>query len=117
MRLKTEDEGIEGVLIVANAQRDTFTNDTPGYTANEAITTYSRRWNAYVTRYEDVYHPGYSDTETTVSVRTDLLVLREDGKMVWSITSQAVDPTSADQFRSSVAERIANQLKKGRYIY
>jgi hypothetical protein len=117
VRLKTKEEGFDGVLVVARAQRDTLTNDVPGYTANEAVTKYSYRWNAYVTNFEDVYHPGYTETETTVSVRTDLLVPQGDGKLVWSVTSQSVDPTSADQFRNSVADRVVSQLKKERLIY
>jgi hypothetical protein len=117
IRLKTKEEGFDGVLIVAKAQRDTTTNDVAGYTTNELVTRYSMRWNAYVTRYEDVYHPGYTETETTVSVRTDLLVPQEDGRLVWSVTSESVDPTSAEQFRSSVANGVASQLKKERFIY
>jgi hypothetical protein len=110
-------EGFDGVLVVAPATRDTVKNDRPGYTTNEPVTTYSRRWGSYVTRYESVYHYGYTETETSVSVRTDLLVTQEDGKLVWSVTSQSVDPTSVDQFRSSVADRIADQLKKEQFIF
>jgi hypothetical protein len=117
VRLETQEEGFDGVLLVANAQRDTYTNEIPGYTANEPVVTFSRRWNMYVTHYEYIYHPGYTETETAVSVRTDLLVPQEDGKLVWSVTSQAVDPTSADQFRSSVADRVADQLQKRRLIF
>lgn len=117
VRLKATEEGFDGVLIVAEARQDTFTNDVPGYTTSEPVTTYSRRWNAYVTNYENVYHPGYAETETVLSVRTDLLVPREDGKLVWSVTSAAVDPTSRDDFRSSVADRVASQLRKDRLIH
>jgi len=117
VRLKAAEEGFDGVLLVARARRDAITNDVSGYTTSEQVTTYSRKWNAYVTNYEDVYHPGYTETETVISVRTDLLVPREDGKLVWSVTSAAVDPTSRDEFRSSVADRIASQLKKSRLIH
>jgi hypothetical protein len=117
VRLKATEEGFDGVLIVARARRDTFTNDVPGYTASEPVTTYSGKWNVYVTNYENVYHPGYAETETVISVRTDLLVPREDGKLVWSVTSGAVDPTSRDEFRNSVADRVASQLRKDRLIH
>lgn len=117
VRLKATEEDFDGVLIVAKARRDTFTNDVSGYTTSEQVTTYSYRWNAYVTNYEDVYHPGYTETETVISVRTDLLVPREDGKLVWSVTSAAVDPTSRDEFRNSVADRVASQLRKDRLIH
>jgi hypothetical protein len=117
VRLKTKEKGFDGVLLIARVQNDTLTNDVPGYIATEAVTKYSYRWNAYVTSYEDVYHPGYTETETTVSVRTDLILPEGDGKLVWSVTSQSVDPTSADQFRNSVADRVVSQLKKERMIY
>ncbi len=116
-RLKTKEEGFDGVLLVAKIRLDTLTNDVPGYTTNEEVTTYSRRWGAYVTHYENIYHPGYAGIETFVSVRTDLLVPQEDGRLVWSVTSQSLDPTSAGQFRSSVADRVVDRLKKGRFTY
>lgn len=114
---RTKEEGFDGVLIVSPVKRDTLTNELPGYKTSEAVTTYDRKWDTYVTRYEDVYHPGRVDTETTVSVRTDLLLPEGDGKLVWSVTSQSVDPASADQFRSSVAAGVASQLKKNLLIY
>ncbi len=117
VRLKATEEGFDGVLLVARARRDAITNDVPGYTTSEQVTTYSRKWNAYVTNYEDVYHPGYTETETVLSVRTDLLVTGRNGKLVWSVTSAALDPTSRDEFRSSVADRVASQLRKDRLIH
>ncbi len=117
MRLRTTEEGFDGVLLIARVRRDTLTSEFSGYTTSEQVTTFSRRWNAYVTRYEDVYHPGYSETETSVSVRIDLLIPREDGKLVWSVTSRSVDPTSADQFRNAVADRVVSRLRKERLIY
>lgn len=117
VRLKTKEDGYDGVLLIVRAHRDTLTNEVPGYTMNELVTEYSLRWKAYVTHYEDVYYPGYTETETTVSVRTDLLVPKEDGKLVWSVTSQTVDPTSADQFRNSVADGVVRQLQRDRFAY
>jgi hypothetical protein len=117
VRIRMKAENYDGILLVAPVQRDTLTNQVAGYMTNEQVTRYSRRWNTYMTHYEDVYHPGYTEMETAISVRTDLLVPREDGKMVWSVTSQSVDPTSPDQFRSSVGDRIASQLKREGFIY
>ncbi len=116
VRLKTNEEQFDGVLVVARAQFGTITSNVSGYTAVEAVSTFSRRWNAYVTRYVDVYHPGYTESETTLSVRTDLLVPQEDGKLVWSVTSESVDPTSAQDFRESVADRVVSQLRKSKFI-
>lgn len=117
LRLNAEKDGFDGILLVARVQRDATTSEVPGYTTSEPITRYSHRWNAYRTYYQEVYHSGYLETGTMVSVRTDLLVPKEDGRLVWSITSQELDPTSAKQFRSSVADGVLSQLKKERFIH
>jgi hypothetical protein len=116
VRRIVKDRHFDGVLVVARAQVDTSSSEVAGYTLSEPTTTYSRRWGAYVTRYQDVYYPGYSESEISVSVRTDLLVPESDGKLVWSVTSNAVDPASADQFRKSVAGDVAELLKKKHFI-
>jgi hypothetical protein len=112
VRMTAIENKFDGVLVIAKAQRDTVTNEIPGYLASEPVTNYSRRWNDYITHNEDVYHPGYTETETSVSVRIDLMVPQGDGKLIWSVTSQSIDPISADQFRNSVTDRAVSLLKK-----
>jgi hypothetical protein len=109
-------EGFDGVLIVAKIDRDTLTSTMPGYVTREPVTEYNPRWNTYTTRYETVYHPDYVDTTTAVSVRTDLLLAQKQGQLVWSVTSQTVDPSSRDEVRMAVAETAVKQLKKGGFI-
>lgn len=116
VRRTVKAEGYDGVLAVASVQLDSLTNEIPGYMAREQVTSYNRRWDSYVTHWEDVYHEGYTETETTLSVRVDLHVPIDDGKLVWSVTSKTVDPTSTEDFRSSVADRVASQLKKKQFI-
>jgi hypothetical protein len=112
------EQGFEGVLLVSRVERDTLTADVPGYTSQEPVTKYSRRWNTFVTRYQDVYHPGTIDTSMAVSVRTDLLLPKGDeGQMVWSATSQSVNPASRDEFRAGVATTVAKQLRKAGFIH
>lgn len=112
----SKEQGFDGVLVVARVERDILTNEVPGYTTTEPVIEYKRRWNTYVTRYETVYHPGYTDTSRVVSVRTDLLLAQEGGRLVWSATSKSIDPASAQQFRNAVADEVADQLTKARLI-
>lgn len=112
----SREQGFDGILVVARVGRGILTNEIPGYTTAEPVTQYKRRWNTYVTRYDSVYHPGYTDTSTVVSVRTDLLLAREDGRLVWSATSKSVDPASAEEFRNAVADKVAGQLRKSRLV-
>ncbi len=113
----TKSEGYDGILVVARIELDSQTTLTPGYSAMEQVTTYNRRWDSYVTRWESVYHESFSETETTVSVRTDLVLPQGDGRLVWSVTSRTVDQSTPDSFRNSVADRVADQLKKKRFIH
>jgi hypothetical protein len=117
VRRIVKDRNFDGVIVVARAQIDTTSSEVAGYTVTEPTTVYSRRWGAYVTRYQDVYYPGYSESEVAVSVRTDLLVPESDGRLVWSVTSKAVDPASGDQFRNSVANDVSSLLRKKHFIY
>ena len=111
------DQEFDGVLIVSKVERNTLTSEVPGYTTSEPVTQYSRRWKTYITRYEEVYHAGYTDTSKVISVRTDLLLTRgADGQLVWSATSKSVDPTSRTEFRASVASLVARQLTKAHLI-
>jgi hypothetical protein len=116
VREKTREEGFDGVLVVARVESDTLKTDVPGYTMNEPVSVYNYRWNTYVTRYETVYHPGYTESQTVVSVRTDLLLVQEEGRLVWSATSKEIDPASPDQFRHSVADLVMDKLAKERIV-
>jgi hypothetical protein len=109
-------EGIDGVLVVARMERDTLTSEMPGYTANEQVTEYRPKWNIYVTRYKMVYHPSYVDTTNAVSVRTDLLLAKDQGQLVWSATSQTIDPSSRQEVRNSVVDIAIKQLRKSGFI-
>ena len=112
----SKEQGFDGVLVLARVEHDILTSNVPGYITTEPVTEYTPRWNIYVTYYEAVYHPGYTDTSTVVSVRADLLLARENGRLVWSATSESVDPSSAAQFRSAVADNVADQLKKVKLV-
>lgn len=113
---KTEEEGFDGVLVVARVRRDTLKTNVPGYVDVEPFPKYNYRWNTYVTYYENVYHPPYTESKAVFSVRTDLLLPQEEGRLVWSGTSKEIDPTSPDQFRKSVADLVMDRLSKAHLI-
>jgi hypothetical protein len=112
LQAKTREEGFDGVLVVARVRLDTLKTDVPSYTSYEPVTVYKPRWNTYVTYYDTIYHPGFTESQTVVSVRTDLLLAQKEGSMVWSATSKRIDPASHDQFRNSVADIVTAQLMK-----
>ncbi|MDD4050713.1 MAG: hypothetical protein PHR28_02285 [candidate division Zixibacteria bacterium] len=109
-------EGFDGVLIVAKIELETTTNEMPGYVTDEQVTEYHPRWNTYVTRYEKIYHPSYADTTTTVSVRTDLLLANDQGRLIWSATSESIDPLSREEVRDGVVGTATKQMRKSGFI-
>jgi hypothetical protein len=113
---KTKEEGFDGVLVVARVHRDTVKTDVQGYVTVEPFPEYNYRWNTYVTYYENVYHPAYTESQAVFSVRTDLLLPQEGAKLVWSGTSKEIDPSSPDQLRKSVADRVMDQLSKAHLV-
>ena len=109
---KTKEEGFDGVLVVARVESSKQSTHVPGYVSQEPVAVYRHRWGAYTTRWATVYHPGYTEVQKVFSVRTDLLLPEEDGRMVWSATSKDINPGSPQQFRSSVADLVMDKLAK-----
>jgi hypothetical protein len=116
IRDKTKEEGFDAVLVVSKVERDTVFTHMQGYITDEPYTDYSYWWGTYVTRYAVIYHPDYIEAQTQVSVRTDLLLVPENGRLVWSGTSEEIDPSSPDQFRKSVAELVIDNLMKVQFV-
>lgn len=117
IREKVKQESFDGILIVSRITLDTLQKYVPGYTTYEPVSVYSPWWGFYDTYWEAVYHPEHTEAEKEVTVRTDLLLVQENGKLVWSVTSQAIDPASPAQFRNSVAELATNDLTKQHFIH
>ena len=77
-------------------------------------------WGGYWYAYEQVFVPGYLEKETTVRARTDLWrtsgASGTKGRLVWSGTSQTLDPTTAPQAAREVGAAIAKALAKAKLI-
>lgn len=116
MMEKTQEEGIDGVIMVARVEHGQVKRHVSGYISEVPYTDYGYWWGYYWTDYLAVYHPGYTETLKQVSVRTDLLLVPENGQLVWSGTSEEIEPASPDQFRKSVAELVIDELMKVHFI-
>ena len=117
IREKVKQEGFDGILIISRITLDTLQKYVPGYTTYEPAYYYGPWWGYYDTYWQAVYHPEHTEAEQEVTVRTDLLLVQENGKLVWSVTSRAIDPASPLQFRNSVAELATNDLTKQDLIH
>jgi hypothetical protein len=74
-------------------------------------------WGGYWYTYEKVFVPGYMETETRARARTDLWRTSEKGgRLVWSGTSETLDPRTAAQAAREVGAAVANALAKAKLI-
>src|SRR5262245_50439207 len=74
-------------------------------------------WGGYWYTYQQVFVPGYLEKETTVRARTDLWrTAGAKGRLVWSGTSQTLDPTTAPQAAREVGAAVAKALAKAKLI-
>lgn len=117
IRERVKQEGFDGILIVSRITLDTLHRYVPGYTTYEPAYYYGPWWGYYDTYWQAVYNPPHTVQEKEVTVRTDLLLAQENGKLVWSVTSRAIDPASPVQFRNSVAELATNDLEKQHFVH
>ncbi len=74
-------------------------------------------WGGYWYTYQQVFLPGYLDKETRVRVRTDLWrTSGKDGRLVWSGTSETLDPVTAPRAAREVGAAVAKALAKAKLI-
>jgi len=74
-------------------------------------------WGGYWYTYQQVFVPGYLETETRVRARTDLWrTSGSKGRLVWSGTSETLDPRTAAQAAREVGAAVANALAKAKLI-
>ncbi len=116
LRQKLEEERFDGVLVLVKAEREMIESHVPGYTTRDEVTTFDTRWNKYVTHRETVQHEGYTETVMSIRIQTDLLLAQEGGRLLWSGTSETIDPTSRQQVRETVAELVARELQRQKLI-
>lgn len=112
LRQKIEEERFDGVLVLVRAEREKIETYVPGYTTREKVTTLNRRFQEFATRQETVQHEGYTETVMAIRLQIDLLLAQEGGRLLWSGTSETIDPTSRQQVRESAAKLVVSELQR-----
>lgn len=116
VRQHVRDKGYDGVLITSRVGAQEVATYVPGYVTKEPVTVFRPLWGSYVTYYRDVYHPGYTEVDSAVHVRTDLWTNPGEGKLVWSGTSTTLDPRSSANFSHEVSDLVVDELRKNHVI-
>lgn len=104
------ERGYDGVLIVSRLSPTVETKYVPGYTTAQPVTHYSRWRGYYVTRYREIYTPGYTEVDNVSRHEVTLWTTGDDPRMIWTGTTSTINPEDGDQVREEVTSVVFPQL-------
>jgi hypothetical protein len=77
---------------------------------------YHNRFNSYYPRvYEYVHEPGYYTQHKSVNLETNLYETGTE-KLVWSVTSETIDPESVNTIIESLSKEVIKNLRKNKLL-
>jgi hypothetical protein len=103
-------EGFDGVMMIHPLGVQSETHYVPGYIRTVPTVGYDRWYGVYYNYYHQIYEPGYVETEQVVRHQIDVYSTGSDGRLVWTGTSESVDPASRDEVRVKVASKVVAEL-------
>ena len=107
------ENGYDGVIVTTKLSDRTKAEFVPGYVHIEPVTGFNPWVNMFYTHYVEVYSPGYTETSTVVRYHTDVWsTLSPDGGMIWTGTSEVIDPSSSEQVRHYVTDMVVPELAR-----
>ena len=106
----------DGVITVVGLGSETQQTYIPGYVTTAPVTYYNHWTGYYDTRYREIYEPGYVTTDQVVRQRVDVWSVDEGGTLVWTGTTQTINPTSGDEVRKDVTDLVIPELKEHHVI-
>jgi len=117
-------DGYNGVIVIVPLATETRETYVPGYASTVPTGYYGGYgyrsygyWGGYYhPAYTTIYEPGYVDREDVVRIRIDVWSIDEKGMLVWTGTTETVDPTSTDQLRKEVIQLVVPELRNKKVI-
>jgi len=108
--------GCDAVFIAALLDVKTVESYQPGSTyAPMGYGYYGSYYGYYNYYYPVVYSPGYYSTDKTYYVETNFYDLKDD-LLLWSIQSQAYNPSNLDSFFNNYSKMLLNKLRQEELI-
>ena len=104
------ERGYDGVLCTHREGTQTQTTYVPGYTRLEPVWVRSRWSLNYSTYWREVYEPGYVETDQIVRHRVDVWGTHGEWRLIWSGTTETVNPKSAADVNRQIAKLIVPEL-------
>jgi hypothetical protein len=102
----------DGCIVTVRLPSETLTQDVPGYTTDSLVVRYNPWSNLYYSYYQQVYTPGYTETQTIVRHKIEVWSTTRKGALVWTATSEVLDPTSRKADSQRIIEGVVEDLVK-----
>jgi hypothetical protein len=106
----------DGCLATARLATEYVTQEVPGYVTDNLVTGYNPWSNRYYDYYQQVYTPGYTETQTVMRYRIEVWDTRQAGSLVWTATSEVLDPGPSNGANQAVVDRIIKSLADNRIV-
>lgn len=110
------EHGYNGCLVTVRLATEYISQDVPGYITDSLITRYNPWSNRYYNYYQQFYTPGYTETQTVVRHKIEVWSTTGTGTLVWTATSEVLDPTSRKGANHGIIDDIVDDLAKNRVI-
>jgi hypothetical protein len=112
LRDVVQSQGFDAVVVSRLVKYDKSVTYVPGQ-AYPLFPYYATFYGYYSTLYPVVYSPGYLQTETTAQIETNFYsTAKSDGELVWTGTSNTVNPRSVSKAIGDVVKLVVQQLEK-----
>ena len=102
----------DGCIVTVRLPSETVTQDVPGYITDSLVVRYNPWSNRYYDYYQQVYTPGYTETQTVVRHKIEVWSTRGRGALVWTATSEVLDPTSRKAVNQHIIGEVIDDLAK-----
>jgi hypothetical protein len=103
-------KGFDGVLITHGLGTETSSRYVPGYATTAPAMGYDPWYGVYYTYYRRIYEPGYVETERVVRYETDVWATGPQSRLVWSGTTESIDPSSSVSVNRHISDKIIPEL-------
>jgi hypothetical protein len=102
--------GFDGLLVAHEVSATNETHYVSGYLTAEPVAYLSPWTGHYYSYYARVYAPGYLETDHVVRYETEVYETREGGQLVWSGTTESINPASGAQVNKEIAHVVVPEL-------
>jgi hypothetical protein len=100
----------DGVLVTHRLPTTTQQSYVPGYTHLEPVWVRGRWYGTYHTYYQEVHEPGYVETDQVVRNQVDVWNTAGDGRLIWSGTTESLNPSSGAEVNAAITKLIVPEL-------